>query len=143
MFIDELLQRDEHSLWSLLRAANCLQVSGLYEMIRDTLAQNTEKSVSEIEHDLSRSFKQCAKVIFLAATMFTASDMFLTFNFFMLIFSIDAGRRAGTSQECQHTYQAFKLTVCETDEKARRGTEYKGKIQVFFNMITIIGTITT
>ncbi|XP_074338553.1 SKP1-like protein 21 isoform X1 [Apium graveolens] len=61
LFIDELLQRDEHSLWSLLHAANCLQVSGLYEMIRDTLAQNTKKSVSEREHDLSRSFKQCAK----------------------------------------------------------------------------------
>ncbi|KAK1377310.1 SCF ubiquitin ligase, Skp1 component [Heracleum sosnowskyi] len=62
LFIDEiLLKKDEHTLWMLLRAARCLQLQGLFEMIRDTLAQNTEKSSLQIEQDLSKSSKQCVK----------------------------------------------------------------------------------
>lgn len=72
LFIDELLKKDERTLWMLLRAANFLQVEGLFEMVRDTLAQNTGKSVRDVEQELFKSFKQCVKVIFLAATMFTA-----------------------------------------------------------------------
>ncbi|KAK1377271.1 hypothetical protein POM88_033464 [Heracleum sosnowskyi] len=61
LFIDELLKKDEHTLWMLLRAAHCLQLKWLFDMIRDTLARNTEKSFLEIEQDFSKSFKQCGQ----------------------------------------------------------------------------------
>lgn len=65
MFIDELLEKDEHTLWMLLRAANCLQLQGLFEIIRDTLSRNAENSFPEVEQDLSKSFQQHVKVFLL------------------------------------------------------------------------------
>ncbi|KAK1377305.1 hypothetical protein POM88_033498 [Heracleum sosnowskyi] len=61
LFIDELLKKDEHTLWMLLRAAHCLQLKWLFDMIRDTLARNTKKGFLEIEQDFSKSFKQCVQ----------------------------------------------------------------------------------
>ncbi|KAL8102839.1 hypothetical protein AgCh_027383 [Apium graveolens] len=61
-YIDEFLKKDKYTLWMLLRAANFLQLQGLFEMIRDILVRYPQKRIPEVQQDLFKSFEHCLKM---------------------------------------------------------------------------------